>query len=200
MRKALRKGFTLIEMLVVMILLALLVGVVFPVIVQQIEDAEPAKAANDMTNIRTAIELFQLNVRPKAYPLNLAQLAIAITTSDNYWSATTSTAQYSSGHANRWNGPYIDKNVTAGTGTAFKTGFGGDIQSELTPYDATENVPCCASPYDAANPIFLAVQITNLGEPESRAISELIDGSDVLTSGQFRRVSTVSYYLSVPVN
>lgn len=208
MRNPLRAGFTLIEMLVVMILLALLVGVVFPVIVSQVDDADPAKVGNDMANIRTAIEVFQLNVRPSTAPLALSQLAIAITDTDAYWEADDNTSTYSSGHVARWNGPYVDKNVTATTGSVFKTGFGGDVQSDLVGYDATADCEfggghMCT--YTAANPTYLAVKIAGLEQPEAEAISNLIDGDETLTTGQFRwndnevASTFVAYYLAVPL-
>ena len=73
MRNALRTGFTLVELLVTLILLGLLTAIVFPIVVQQIDDAEPTKVANDLANIKTGIEVFHLNVRPR-WPGDLEDL------------------------------------------------------------------------------------------------------------------------------
>jgi general secretion pathway protein G len=209
-----RPGLTLIEMLVTLILLAILVAIVFPVVTQQLDDAEPTKAANDLANIKTGLEVFGLNVRP-TYPSDLEDLVNPISTADHYLTRAQSNNPYNSGHIDRWNGPYLDKSIPQSVGTstddAFVTGFGGIITQNLARYDASTNCEgggTCGS-YSDANQIFVAVRITGLDQTQAQLISEIIDGNTNLTTGQFRRnnsftggsdpVDFISYYLAVPL-
>lgn len=134
-RNALKGGFTLIELLVTLILLGLLTAVVFPVVVQQIDDAEPTKAANDLANIKTGIEVFHLNVRP-TWPGDLEDLVHEIDGSD----VDVEKATYN--NTNKWNGPYIDAAVGSGaaeTGDAVTSGFGMSIQNQIVCYNESAN-------------------------------------------------------------
>lgn len=206
-----RPGLTLIEMLVALILLAILVAVIFPVVTQQIDDADPAKAANDLTNLKTGLEVFQLNVRP-AYPSDLEDLANPITTDDEFLTRA-GVDLYGTGQTTRWNGPYIDKALplVAGTafGDAFVTGYGGVIQNDLIQYDAQNDCPLggtnCTTAYDGDNQVFVAIMITGLGEDQAQRISRLIDGDTDLLTGNFRyhdeadTGTFVAYYLAAPL-
>ena len=49
-----RPGFTLIEVLVTLVLVGLLVAFVFPVVSQQVDEADPPRAANDLANLVVA--------------------------------------------------------------------------------------------------------------------------------------------------
>jgi len=212
----LRAGFTLIEVLVTLLLLALLVAVTFPVITQQMDQGDPAKAANDLANIRTGIEMFHLNVRP-VYPGDLEDLVFAVSTAGD---ADINGNAYSSGQANRWNGPYVDATTTeagAASGAVIETGFGGDIDLDFALYDLENDCPeggtaanGCTADFDATNRLFLALQVNNLdGTTEAPEINDLIDGESETTpsaQGKLRwndyvvNGTTVVYYLAVPIS
>ncbi len=210
MRNAMRQGFTLLEMLVTLILLGILVAVVFPVVVQQIDDADPTKAANDLANIRTGIEIFHLNVRP-TYPGDLEDLVHAVSSSvDTYILATNGTkTAYNAGQETRWNGPYIDASIQIGgaiIGDVVETGFGGQIQGELLAYDATNNCfqgGTCVGTY--TNPEFVAVVIHDLDATQAQKVNDLIDGSNESAwqdQGKIRfspGATDDTYYLAVPI-
>jgi prepilin-type N-terminal cleavage/methylation domain-containing protein len=189
MRNSLKAGFTLIELLVTLILLGLLTAVVFPVVVQQIDDAEPTKAANDFANIKTGIEVFHLNVRP-TWPGDLEDLVHQV---DGTFDNDVNANNFS--NPNKWNGPYIDAAVALGTvagtgaqetGDAVTTGYGMAIQNQLVCYNATANTfqPAVGTQSCAAGTDFVALLID--GETtfqaaadnlptEFTAIDELID-------------------------
>ena len=215
MRNALRKGFTLIEVLVTLILLAILVAVVFPVLVQQVDDAEPTKAANDLANIRTAIELFHLNIRP-TYAGDIEDLAVQITSTDT--DVDESTTFQAPKDTARWKGPYIDATVVSTTQTdeVIETGFSGNIVNDIALYNTANNdaddfgTPTSTFPADAD---FVAIVINGLSTTEFEAINDLIDGNETdgsaagesQTSGKFRYVdpdgaggNDTAYYLAVP--
>src|SRR5438046_9379364 len=54
-----RSGFTLVEVLVVMIILAILAAVVVPRVVGRTEDARRARAVSDVESLGTALDLYK---------------------------------------------------------------------------------------------------------------------------------------------
>src|SRR6266567_101923 len=60
-----RRGFTLVETVVTVGIIAALAAVVYPTVVKQFDSADPTRAAEDLGNIRTAEETFGVNVRPE---------------------------------------------------------------------------------------------------------------------------------------
>lgn len=197
-RREPRAGFTLIELLVTLILLGLLTAVVFPVVVQQIDDAEPTKTANDLVNIRTGIDVFRLNVRPR-FPGDLEDLVHQVDPAEDD-DVTGST--FGANSAQAWNGPYIDASIIEDvdaaadqqTGDAVLTGFGLYIQNQLVCYDATTNT------FDPANGAitctegtdFVAVLVggaaVTTGTPgtEFLALDDLLDNGDGVALGKVR--------------
>lgn len=218
MRKAMRKGFTLLEVLVTLILLGILVAIVFPVVTQQIDDAEPTKAANDFANIRTGIELFHLNVRP-TFPGDIEDLAVQIDATNDSTLGSATNDYDDPKDVNRWKGPYIDASVTSEDPTAsvLFTGFSGEIINDLKLFDSDQGTGGTSEDFttDPATTItadFLALQIDNLDEEEFEAINDLIDGTDATseadgttsqTNGKFRYLDPdgsgkTAFYLAVP--
>jgi general secretion pathway protein G len=63
MRKSFRRaaGFTLIEIMVVVVILAILASVVAPAVIKRIDDAQVAKAKSDIRAYETALDLFRLD-------------------------------------------------------------------------------------------------------------------------------------------
>ena len=67
-----RKGFTLVELLVVIVLISLLAGTVGPKLLKQIGKAKKDLARPKMTAIESAIDTFYLNCG--VFPSNLEEL------------------------------------------------------------------------------------------------------------------------------
>src|SRR5438270_742125 len=87
-----RSGFTLIEVLVVMIILAILAAVVVPRVVGREEDARRARAVSDVESFGTALDMYKTD--NGEYPTTeegLQALRVAPTS------------------AKSWNGPYLKK-------------------------------------------------------------------------------------------
>lgn len=91
-----RRGFTLIEIMVVVIVLGILAAVVIPNFVGQTDEARVAKARSDITTLSTTIEQFRLHMR--RYPYQDEGLDVLRTPPN-------------SEDANNWKGPYLTKNV-----------------------------------------------------------------------------------------
>jgi len=88
-----RRGFTLLELLVVMFILVLLAGVVTVVVTKRMEEAKRAKAVADIHVLEQAINVYYLH--NKDYPTTLEALRTKPTSED----------------LPKWDGPYIEKPI-----------------------------------------------------------------------------------------
>ena len=57
----LQKGFTLIEIMVVVVILGILTALVAPQVIRRIDDAQVAKVKQDLRAYETALNLFRLD-------------------------------------------------------------------------------------------------------------------------------------------
>lgn len=216
------RGFTLVEVLVTVLILGLLAAVVFPVVVPQINKADPTKASNDLANLQTGIELFQLDVRP-ADPGDIEDLTNPIGVTD----ADVTGSAYNAGQVNRWEGPYLDRpvastTVAATSSVAFFTGFDAPVMNDLYRFNSASTTTVNTDA-EALNGDFVAVRILNLANEEYSLLNEQIDddagaGDPVDDLGKLRRdasqdsdvdanaatgdgsgFDTVAYFLAVPL-
>jgi general secretion pathway protein G len=91
-RKNGRRGFTLIELVVVILILAILAALIIPRVVGRTDDAKRSKAASDIATLRSQVQLFKSDVGD--YPQSLMDLR----------------TRPSEG-ADGWRGPYLDKEL-----------------------------------------------------------------------------------------
>lgn len=91
-RSRIRKGFTLIELVVVILILAILAALIVPRIVGRTDDAKRAKAASDISTLRSQVQVFKVDVG--TFPEQLMDLR----------------TRPSEG-ADGWRGPYLDKEL-----------------------------------------------------------------------------------------
>ncbi|HEV7300381.1 MAG TPA: prepilin-type N-terminal cleavage/methylation domain-containing protein [Tepidisphaeraceae bacterium] len=82
-RKQVRRGFTLVEILIVVIILGILAAIVIPQFTNASQDARKSNMASQLQTLRSQIELFKLQHRDSPPPL---------ASSDEFWSFMT---QYS---------------------------------------------------------------------------------------------------------
>jgi general secretion pathway protein G len=87
-----RRGFTLIELLLVLVILGVLAALVVPKFTNRSRQARETAAKSDISNIRTAIEAFEIDVG--RYPSSEEGLNALITQPPSLTS---------------WNGPYLDR-------------------------------------------------------------------------------------------
>jgi general secretion pathway protein G len=207
--KARRSGFTLIEVLVTLILIGLLAAFVFPVIVPQLGAADPAKTATDLNDIKTAIEVFNTNVRQ--FPSDLEDLSNKVTGADVKLPSGT----YTAAEVNRWNGPYFDVPIlpAATSGSAVvTTGFDGVVPNALVCVDASAATPAaiaCAANV-AGQSHFVSLQVTGLDSVKFRRANDLMDPGEAAAiqatqqqQGKLRFVvsgadCSAVYYLATP--
>lgn len=211
-------GFTLVEVLVTVLILGLLAAVVFPVVVPQVDKADPTKASNDMANIRTGIEMFQLDVRPTE-PGDIEDLVNDITQSD----ADVTGSTFNSGQVDRWEGPYVDITIpeidqasSSSEPVAVTSGFDAPLLNDLYRYNSA------SSPSDntttepsTGNTDFVALRILDLTSTEFEDLNDQIDEEDEAgsqTNGRLRFDSnpgvdldgdgndedSITYFLAIP--
>lgn len=175
-----RRGFTLIETVVTVGIVATLAAVVVPQVVKQMDAADPTKTAEDLKTISTAIETFGVNVRPHQ-PYDIEDLTNAIQDGTTAFDSTALGARYSASDASSWNGPYLSlslANNVGPTATVISTGYAATIRNRLPSFDVGIADPVGGDTVDAtsANGDFVAVMIGGLSGAAFNAINELIDG------------------------
>lgn len=191
-----RGGFTLIELIVVLLILSLLAAVVVPVVSERANDADPTRVATDLGNLKTGYELFHLDVRPK-YAGDIEDLTAAISTSDSDIRAVA----YTTGATGKWDGPYMDISIT--DGATVGTGAGGLIQDNFVGFDPATNL-IEATPGNIAAGDFIAALILGIDSDEFDLINDLVDGaseSSPTSTGKLRfKAGTTdsTFYLLAP--
>jgi prepilin-type N-terminal cleavage/methylation domain-containing protein len=103
MRRAARRGFTLIEAMIVMVIVGILAGIAIPKFSGMRREAYIASMRSDLRNLVSAEELFysdsgryaadpaHLNVRPSA------NMAVSLAVGPGYWTATATHALVTDG-------------------------------------------------------------------------------------------------------
>jgi prepilin-type N-terminal cleavage/methylation domain-containing protein len=180
-----RQGFTLVEVLVILAILALLVGVLVPTITNQVRKGDVQSVSSDLGNIRTGMEAFLSDVH--RYPGQISHLSnrIVVAQSDIHG------AVYPASLVTKWKGPYISKDtVNAG----FPTGFGGLIQNALRKNQNTNLID------------YETILITGIASADFYEIDALIDAPvdtiNAKTKGLLRvsAVGDTVKYLVMPIN
>lgn len=212
-----RRGFTLIETVVTVGIIAALAAVVYPTVVKQFDTADPARVAEDLGNIRTGLEAFGVNVRPQLAGDIEDLINRPIITAGTLDSTSTGSV-YTSIEQAAWLGPYVALSAlpTVGqTDTVAVTGFSARVINRINTYDLTAAafVGGDTVPYGDPTADFVAVRLVGLSGAAFNAANQLIDGpmeADATTrrsSGRFRCPAAVyadnapcanAYFLAVP--
>ena len=96
-RRMVRRGFSLIELLVVLVILALLVGLVAPRFLAQTKKGQRAAAQTQIATFKTAIGIYQTDHNGQP-PKDLADLITPPSTSST--------------EGGKWSGPYLNDVTT----------------------------------------------------------------------------------------
>lgn len=181
-----RKGFTLVEVLVILAILSALAAVLVPTVTNQVRKADINRVTGDLTNLRTGVEAFLVNVH--RYPGDMEDLVFPIQTDGT--DTDINAQNYSTGLAANWEGPYIDRAITDG-GT-LETGFGGLIHDDF----AAETLNSVS---------FLRVTITGIDTVEFALIDANIDEGNGPAEGRLHWTDggvdpdTIHFY-ALPIN
>ncbi len=178
-----RNGFTLVEMLIILAIMAALAAVLLPTLTNQIQKSEISRVTGDLTNLRTAAEAFLVDVH--RYPGDIEDLSTPLTAAD----ADADTVAYPTGLRARWDGPYIDRVIA--DGDSLETGFGGQIQDDMVKVE-----------YPAASGIFyLTVNVSMFARTDFDRVDESMDDADGAAAGRLRWVAgDTARFLAIPIS
>jgi prepilin-type N-terminal cleavage/methylation domain-containing protein len=173
-------GFTLVEVLVVLAILALLAAVLVPAVLSQIRKGDISRITSDLDATRVGIEAFVADVR--RYPDSISHLTRAITGSD----PDINNEVYPGGLFPKWDGPYMGKVMTS---SGLPTGFGGTLVSDLQEIG-----------YGNGND-YVVIDVDGIAEADFDEIDKVVDGSANSSTGQLRFVTPDTLrFFAVPVN
>lgn len=190
-------GFTLIEILVALTILAALVAIITPTFVSQIGRGELTQLSNDAGSLSSSIKAFRVDLTP-VHAGDVEDLVHEVTTDGT--DLTVEGSSYSSGQQNRWDGPYIDLTLVedgvadATADTAFLTGLDAAVLADLWRFDSsvsTTSTEASTSAYD-----WVAVRLAGLNQADFDNLDEEFDEGDGADAGRYRFDGTHVYYLA----
>lgn len=214
-----RRGFTLVETVVTVGLLAVLAAFVVPSVIRKADSADPVKVANDLNSISTAVQTFTSDmkgimpgdIQDLTQPVLVNSVCNRVSPCD---SVITHRNAYTASQAVLWKGPYLSASIERDPNAMLRSGYVADISNTLTRFDAVNGVPelCQLSSggsvtcngFIPTNPLFLAVRVTGLNREQALTINSIIDGANELNSGfegRFRYTAdgTLAYFLAAPM-
>ena len=215
-----RGGFTLIETIVTVGLLAVLASFVIPTVVQKAGVGDPVKVASDLAAVQTGLEGFESDIK-NGFPNQIRQLTDIPTALNHFIDSTTA---FTAGQIAAWNGPYVSATMGMLVTDSLATGYTAYIKNFITRYDALDNAAVLYSTpgagtggtFNPSNTLFAALTIVGLTAPQARIVNKFIDGGDDIdvvagpftganVTGRFRYDKpnasgvVVAYYLAAPI-
>src|SRR6185503_9178841 len=143
MRTGRRRGFTLIETIVTVGLLAVIAAFVIPTVIQKASAGDPVKVQNDVTAIQSSMETFATDSKA-GFPRLIASLTARPTTASQLIDLSTAgTVNMTTNQVSAWNGPYIGATMSTTQKDSLGTGFLGYLMNHIVRYDVTTDAPEC---------------------------------------------------------
>jgi prepilin-type N-terminal cleavage/methylation domain-containing protein len=214
-----RRGFTLVETVVTVGLLAVLAAFVVPSVIRKADSADPVKVANDLNSISTAVQTFSSDmkgimpgdIQDLTQPVLVNTVCNAVAPCD---SIITHRLAYTASQAVLWKGPYLSASVERSPDAMLRSGYVADISNTLTRFDAVNGVPewcqlnsggaVICNGFISTNPLFIAVKVTGLNREQALQINSIIDGSSEINSGfegrfRFTADGALAFFLAAPL-
>lgn len=181
-------GFTLIEVLVTLTLIAAIVAIIAPTLFSQLDQGDATQLRGDLQNVANGVKTFRVDVSPE-FPGDLEDLVNEITTDGT--DSPLSGGSYNAGQQNRWNGPYLEIEANSSTTATISSGFGGDIQNDFLDGDND------AYTNNSNDDGWVVIQVNNLTSNALTTLDEEFDDA-ASSTGRFRHdASSTLYYLAV---
>ncbi len=205
-----RTGFTLIEVLVTVVVIGVLAAVVIPAVTAQVSAGDSSRVSNDLNNLRTGIENFDIAVRQ--FPGDVDDLVnrpgTGISSTGANVDADADSVTYTA--TTLWAGPYVEATVPAGASSstwpnarvvAMNTGYAATINNKL--WDC--NINSTAAGCTTTSPNYVAIEVNNLSAAQAAILETLLDaagGTPTSTTGKWRflsdAVSSTGWYFATP--
>jgi prepilin-type N-terminal cleavage/methylation domain-containing protein len=215
--RASRAGFTLIETIVTVGLIAVLAAFVIPTVIQKAGAGDPVKVQNDLNTVRTAIETFATDVK-NGFPDQISTLTSKPTVAARFIDSSA----FNANQVQAWNGPYLAATIAPTLGDSLATGYTSYMMNFIDRYDAisnnSEHAPFTGAGtgtlnagFVATNTLFASVQVRGLTPAQAATVNTLIDGNSdpnqgtgANTTGRFRFTApaggtVIAYYLASPI-
>ena len=199
MKKVQRKGFTLVEILVTTVVIAVLAAIVIPAMAKQVTAGDPARMASDLNNLKTGIEVFGNNVRPR-FPRDIDDLVNPI---DATADIGIDGASYTTVQVENWKGPYVEWSISdpvtaaSAAATAFRTANGYPVVNGFSLCDGSTSFLGC---YPTLTNPYVSIRLSAVASADFLRLNSVIDGNETYPSstGLVRFDGTNIYYLSTP--
>ncbi|HYC53299.1 MAG TPA: prepilin-type N-terminal cleavage/methylation domain-containing protein [Gemmatimonadaceae bacterium] len=162
-RNAVRRAFTLAEILVALALMALLAAVLLPTVAGQITKGDAGRIVQDLEAVRSGAEQFLTDIR--RYPGRYTDLSTAITTARTDILGNA----YNAGMVSKWKGPYVTKDTL---NASVETGFSGRITNNFARFTNTNAVQ------------YLTIVVTGVAGTDFDKVDEQVDGPSVSPAGR----------------
>lgn len=215
-----RAGFTLVETVVTVGLLAVLAAFVVPSVIRKADSADPVKVANDLNAISTALQTFTSDmkgimpgdIQDLTQPVLVNSVCNLVSPCD---SVISHRSAYTASQAVLWRGPYLSASVERNPNAMLRSGYVADFSNTLTRFDAVNGVPewCQLSTGSAVtcngfigtNPLFVAIRVSGLNREQALQVNAIIDGASELNSGfegrfRFTADGTLAFFLAAPLS
>jgi prepilin-type N-terminal cleavage/methylation domain-containing protein len=184
MRRQVRRGFTLPEVLVTIAIVATLAAVLLPALNNQLSKGDAGRLTSDLVAVQTAVGAFTSDVR--RYPRILTDLKTRPEgTADDILDN-----EYTAALVAKWRGPYLSKDLS---NSDLPTGYGASIQGTFAASDPSE--------YNGIR--YLTISVSPITEAEFNNIDQIIDETANSSTGQLRfdgtAVSGTATFYAVPI-
>ena len=214
-----RAGFTLVETVVTVGLMAVLAAFVVPSVLRRADSADPVKVASDLNAISTAVLNFSQDLKG-ALPGDLEDLTTPLLVNSSCTdvapcdSTITHREIYTAKEALRWAGPYMNASISANPESSLRSGFIVEIVNRLLRFDAFNGVPeFCSLPGQAwttctgfvgSNPLFVSARLNGLNARQALLVNDILDGPNEEQPGlegrfRYHTPGSPAYFLVAPV-
>jgi len=210
-------GFTLLETVVTIGLLAVLAAFIVPTVMRKSDTADPVKIASDLGAISAAIQTFGSDLKT-TFPGDLQDLTMPLKVNQSCApaqpcdSTVTHASTFTLGQAGQWRGPYLTISASDDPAGVVTTGYVGEISNTLVRFDEMKGVPeFCSTAgvsticpgFDPVDQLAVAIRVTGLTSGQLKQVNDLIDGPKErypALEGRFRYATdSVAYFLAAPI-